>query len=233
MNLLELKDRIKYYFESPSDLTDTQIIFAVNSARKAAEQRYAFEMNKRVLQVSVDLRTGADWTALKVLNTTKPAYRVRNIKRAYIMSADGLGFTPIDFAYKNLLEFPHPDTTVLVGSEPIAATADIRKLYIVGPTVYFYPFGEAGVVSNVAFDAYIWQPDYKVDFETEDWMLMHGHEYLFWKTLWELNFKKKEWVPRQEGNLQLSADNAEMAFRNMVVWDGTLKGGMTSLNENL
>ena len=66
MNLLELKDRIKYYFESPSDLTDTQIIFAVNSARKAAEQRYAFEMNKRVLQVSVDLRTGADWTALKV-----------------------------------------------------------------------------------------------------------------------------------------------------------------------
>jgi hypothetical protein len=230
MDLIELRDQILYYFESAVDLTDAVVVRAINSARKAAETQYAFEMNKRVLQASVDLRTGAAWSPLPVSGTVTPVYKVRSIKRAYLLSTDG-GMTQIPFAYREHLVFD-PTLSGVYGSG--SAAVPLQKVYFVGDKIYFWPYGLAGTLQNVVLDAYIWMPDYKPsDMQVSDWMMDQGAEYLFWKTVWDLNFKKKEFVPRQEGNLQISLDNANMALQRLITWDGSLKGSMTSLNELL
>ena len=71
----------------------------------------------------------------------------------------------------------------------------------------------------------------ETDLSVSDWMLIHFSQYLFWQSAWDLNFKKKEWVPRQEGNIQLSKDNADLEFRRMLTWDASMRSGQTSLNE--
>lgn len=231
MNLGELITQIKYYFEDRDqcDLTNAVITRAINAARRAAETQFAFEMNKKVLQASVDARQGATWTTLPEVNTTAPEYSVRNLKRAYLMSDDGLGFTDVKIDYKNLLKFG-TDPVILT---PASQMVCDRRLYIQGPKIYFYPFGEAGTTTNVAFDAYVWMDQYPVEggATVTDWMLEGHFGYLFWKAVWDLNFKKKEWVPRQEGNIQLSMENADREWRNMVTWDGQVRSFQTSLNE--
>jgi hypothetical protein len=235
MNLIELVQQITYYFEDSTDLTDTVVIRAINSARKAAETQYAFELNKKVLQASVDLRTGAPWTSLAAMGTTTPLYDVRSIKRAYLASDDNLGMTEIMFAYRDFLTFNDQDPNWGIMPMTPSSIASNQKIYLVGDTVYFYPFGTQGSSRNVFFDAYVWMNDYPYEGPpmVNDWMLKHGHEYLFWKTVWDLNYKKKEFVPRQEGNLQVSLDNAAAALQRLIFWDSRLKAGMTSLNELL
>lgn len=231
MNLGELIAQIKYYFEDANqcDLTNEVITRAINAARRAAETRFAFEMNKKVLQASVDARLGAVWTSMPEVNTTSPNYSVRSLKRAYALSNDGKGFTEIRINYKSLLKFG--DNPVILS--PTSQTQSERILYIQGPKMYFYPFGETGTVSPVAFDGYTWMDNYPISGGTDvtDWMLEGHYGYLFWKAIWDLNYKKKEWVPRQEGNLQLSLDNAEAEFRSMVSWDASIRSYQTSLNE--
>lgn len=232
MNLGELRAQVRYYFEDDAcDLTNAVITRAINAARRAAETQFAFEYNKKVLQASVDARTGATWTLLPEVNTIDPLFGVRNFKRAYLMSDDGLGFTEVRVNYKSLLKF---------GSNPVVLTSNSQEwieriLYVMGPKLYFYPFGEIGTASNVALDAYVWMDEYTdaSTSETTDWMLEGHHQYLFWKSVWDLNYKKKEWVPRQEGNLQLSLDNAAGEFRNMIAWDAQVRSYQTSLNELL
>lgn len=228
MNLGELVNQIKYYFEDATDLTDTVIVRAINAARKAAETQYAFEMNKKVLQASVDARTGATWTLLPTLGTSSPTFPVRSMKRFYLVSDDGLGFTEIKFDYRGLLKYNNQDPfqSVVLGMETD------QRLFMIGPTLYFYPFGDAGTVRSVAIDGYVWMPDYDpLQLATTDWILDHHYMYLFWQSAWDINYKKKEWVPRQEGNLQLSKDSADTEYRKMLAWDASIRSYQTSLNE--
>lgn len=234
MNLGELRAQIKYYFEDANqcDLTNAVITRAVNAARRAAETQFAFEMNKKVLQASVDARVGADWTSLPEINTPGPFYSVRSFKRAYTVSDDGLNFAEIRINYKSLLKFT-PTYPVII--QPNSMVVHDRILYVMGPKIYFYPFGQSGTMTDVALDGYIWMENYPVEGGSvvTDWMLEGHYGYLFWKAIWDLNFKRKEWVPRQEGNLQLSLDNAASEFRNMVAWDAQIRSYQTSLNELL
>jgi hypothetical protein len=228
MNVGQLMEQVLYYFESASDLTEAVIVRAINAARRAAEIQFAFEMNKKVLQASVDARLGVVWTSMAQLGTTSPLLPVRSLKRAYFVSDDGLGFTEVKFDYKGLLKFNAQDP---MQSVTLGLSHDFR-LYIVGDTLYIYPFGTQGTFRSLAFDAYVWMPDYLItDLGWTDWMLDNHAQYLFWQAAWDLNYKKKEWVPRQEGNLQLARDTAQGELQRMFVWDSSIRSYQTSLNE--
>jgi hypothetical protein len=228
MNLGQLIDQIKYYFEDASDLSDAVIVRAINASRKAAETQFAFEMNKMVLQASVDARTGASWISLPALGTSSPVLPVRSLKRAYTIASDGIGLNEIKFDYRGLLKYnaSAPMSSVVLG------TSLDERVFIIGPTIYVYPFGTQGTLRSLAFDGYRWMDEYfSTDLAVEDWMLTHHYMYLFWQSVWDLNYKKKEWVPRQEGNLQVSKDQADGEFRKMIIWDSSIRSYQTSLNE--
>lgn len=74
-----------------------------------------------------------------------------------------------------------------------------------------YPEINTGVASTVAVTV-------ATDSRTDTW-LTYGHEFLLWGTIVHLNHLFKEFVYRQEGNLQPPEKLAAVALENFKSWD--------------
>lgn len=55
-----------------------------------------------------------------------------------------------------------------------------------------------------------------------DFIVEHGHQWLMWSVVKEVNFRWKTFVPRTEGNLGPPDQERAIAWRNLVLWDSYL-----------
>lgn len=215
MTIGNIQKRLLYYFDKAGLSPDFQqgvqdeSLSALNEARLSAEQQYAFELNKRAMKFSSVLGS-VDWMIADGVYE-EVGYQVRSIKTLFLKREDG-GLTEIPIQYKGL----------------IGTANQTRQAYLLGTKLVIDPAFETAV--NLQFDGYVWMPNYTDPSDT-DWMVMQGHNYLFWAALYTLNHRFKEFVPRQEGNLTVGADFVQAQFAKLVAYDSTLRHGATTLGE--
>lgn len=208
-----LQTRLLYYFQkagvSPDLLQGSadMTLDALNDARKEAEQLYAFEMNKKSLELSAVVGSQSWLTARQVGTSTD--FSVRSIKKVWKRATDG-GLTEIPIEYKSLVDLGN------------TSTGYDEKIAFVGSDLYILPVNTTAY--TLQFDGYVWMADY-TDPTNTDWMVLHGANYLFWKAAYLLNHRMKEFVPRQEGNVSFSDAFVMSKFQALVAWDNQLKNG--------
>jgi hypothetical protein len=213
MNIGTLRERLVFYIDKEQlgpDLSSSAvdvILQAINNARLQAEQLHAFEMNKCVIEFPA-VTTTTDWTT-SVLRGTNTNVSVRNIKKLW-RTSETAGLLEIPFVYRNLAQLK----SELNFEDTLKATFVGNTLHLIGP-------GSEEPVNLVA-DAYRWMDDYTLSTDT-DWMVKRGHNYLFWASMYELNYYAKEFVPRQEGNLSISDDYVQGQLGKLIALDNHIK----------
>ena len=200
--LADITTKLDYYLAA--SVPSTNSLDALNEARKYAERLHAFELNKKVLELS-SVVGSVDWTSAKKVGTNT-TYSTRNVKKLWKRATNG-GLTEIPVEYKSLIDMANvvDETACIVGTD----------LYVLPANTVAY---------TLQMDAYVWMADYTTIAAT-DWMITHGASFLFWKALQLLNHKFKEFVPRQEGNLAVSDNYVEAQLEALISLDNQIKNG--------
>jgi len=220
MTIAQLKSKLLYYLHKADADIDTDfmagendmLLDALNSARQAAEILYAFELNRVTVPISVDAVAGGNWFEV-VVGTEEDAvtYNMNSLKRAWKVLDDG-SLKDVDFVLKSTLP-----------TIPDSSTREL--LYIEGTQIFQYP---SNVSTVYQVEGYKWMADYSAD-EDEDWMCKFGNDLLFWGALNDLNYRFKEFVPRQEGNLSLSQQRVDQEMQKLIVWDNRIRNSTVNL----
>jgi len=211
-NLEKIKNKLVFFLDKqgvPQDFLSAGmdvVLDAINEARLKAEQSYAFEFNKRLLFIPSVIGPRAWTKALEVFEPTQ-VRQVRSIKKLYLANEKNQIQEELPLEYRSL-QIGHIGSAAIVGE--------------------FLILPENLSQANVVFDGYVWMDEY-ISYDQEDWMLQHGSNYLFWASLQILNFKVKEFVPRQEGNLTLTDEFIRKELASLIVWDTQLKHGSADI----
>jgi hypothetical protein len=218
MTIEQLKTKIFLYFglaetSDEFELDDEDFLLdAINAAKKTAELRHAFELNKKLIVIPVTASAGGNWMEATIAGTETDV-SVRSLKKAYLIG-DGGAYKEVPMEYRSLA------TGVDSTQRPEV------HAHIIGDTIHLTPRQDA----SLYVDAYIWTPDFTDESDTDSsWFLRQGDQYLFWGALWELNHKQKEWVPRQEGNLTLSNEKVEEELQKLIAWDNQIKNAQFNM----
>ena len=193
------------------------LVQSLESARKEAERRRKFQLNRKLMSVTIDLRGGGYWTELAEVGYPTSVFKVRNVKKAYYQNTDGSQGREIPFSLMK------PDIR------------DCRPcLYLIGNRLMYSPQPTNQVSLTFQIDAFVWMKPYTdpdVDGSYTDWMIENGFDYLYHAAAFDLNWRYKEFVPRQEGNLMLSTDLIESKFRSLLASDSETVSGLDSVLE--
>jgi len=244
MNVGQIRRTVARYFEVAASefITDDEdlIIIGMNSARKKAELLHDFEVSKVSVDLVVDDVTGGVLSSAVLAGTSGEGAVSVNVKSVIAggVFVDDV-VSPVRFSTTTSVD----KDRVRVGREcyddelryPSDATfsggfyRDRRpKILQFGNTIFKYPFGNTGETSTLRLQVYKWFDDYTVAGEDDDpgtgdtytdLFTEHGHDYLKWATIVEVNHLMKEFVPRQEGNLSPHKAFADEALAALISWD--------------
>lgn len=96
-----------------------------------------------------------------------------------------------------------------------------------GSSLFIYPLGtNEGDPVPLTLEGYGMLADYVagdlLTTEPTDFLVEHGHVYMQWAIVCELNYFFKTFVARQEGNLATPEKEREDAWRRLILWDSYL-----------
>jgi hypothetical protein len=211
MNIGQIRQKIARYLQraeaefvaSGQDL----IIEALETARINAERTYAWNAQKTQVQLVVQ-PSGAD-IPVATLKTIESAWILQNnepyplevrMQEDYSLRSQKIERT---YEYRR-----YPSDADMIN--PYRARSK-RQLVIHGNRLRIDP----ALTSNatILLDCQTWMSTYRGAANNyTDWMLTRGHDYLFWAAIIELNHLVKDFVPRQEGNLNPPQQNADRAL---------------------
>lgn len=219
MTVGTLKTIIAAYFGKPQSefvIEGTDLLLtALNSARKKAELVHDFEYTRTEVDLVVDAASGGLISAAKVAGTTT-SIAIKSINQGGVVGVNGQ-VTPVKFVSKKETE-----TIGVVNRYPsdaeISSSVCRRRLVQVGQQIFSYPLGTTGQLSKLRLNAYTWMAEYIIGTET-DFMTEHGHDYLKWSAIVEVNYLHQKFVPRQEGNLAPPTTLADQALAALISWD--------------
>lgn len=103
-----------------------------------------------------------------------------------------------------------------------------RTLVLRNNTLYIYPIPTivSGDTLDVTIEAFAFLADYTASdllATTErDFFLSHGHQYMQWGCICEMNYLLQKFVQRQEGVLSPPEQKKAEAWKNFLVWDSFL-----------
>lgn len=97
-----------------------------------------------------------------------------------------------------------------------------QNLFLVPGSSFTYP-----VASKLSIIR--WLPDYTSNSDT-DFIIQRAPEYMMWQSVIETNRFFRNFVERQEGNLDEAAVGAsrDAAFSSLLAWDAAISGGTTT-----
>jgi hypothetical protein len=196
------------------------IVQAVNAARKWAEQDHDFDCNRQTVIGVVPANGGLLWkAALADKYDAEVDHKLKVVENVYLRHTNG--DVPIRFMRKkgvaqDVLETPSYGVDES-GSDLRDANECGRTLaYFHGDRMFLAPSNTVNV--DVTLDGIVWSADYS-DEDDEDWFLEHGHNFLFWQSVVELNHLTKQFVYRQEGNVMPPENQAKLAYQTLVKLD--------------
>lgn len=228
MNIGDLKAIIVAYFrEDISHFTvggQDLLLVALNSVRKQAELVHDFEYSKVSVDLVVDDVIGGDLSDA-VLSGTDDGVDVKSVIQVGIVVTGDV--VPARFSTTTSIAKEHLhrrwprdrwDQRYPDDAECKDGRYSRSRVLQFGSKLFRYPFGTTGEQTTLTLEVYKWFADYAED-EDEDLFTKHGHNYLKWAAIIEVNHLFKRFVPRQEGNLAPPTGLADQALQALIAWD--------------
>lgn len=231
MTIADLAQAIRDYHAIPNSHADITLINrlilgALNNARKKAERSHDFALAIVHATLSVSPSTGASLANAVVGVTTTP---IKSIINAFMPQTGG-GLLPITVRprkeYVALVRTANERATWSSDSTvpPTAwtRTSNFNELHTLGQQVFLHPDPTTAV--TIEIDGFRWLSAYTsiTDIEATDLLLEHGHDFLMWSAILELNHRTEIFVPRQEGTLPPPRDMRDEAWESLILWDSFL-----------
>src|SRR5215475_236648 len=236
MDIATLKTRIAAYLQGvPGDFVVSGfdlILDAINKSHQWAQQQYDFELAKVSVDALVDLQNGVPVSPLP-LHGTATMVPVKKVYNAFISDGYG-GVRPIPFVDR---DFQVQDSFQRWNGIPYPWAPAIRDLptyptfyqvYLVqmGGQLMIYPAAQVVVPQNplpVYLDVWRYFPDYtNASPDNADFLLQFGDDWLGWNSICRLNYLRKEFVPRQEGNVAPPTEERDKAWQDLLAWDAQM-----------
>lgn len=235
MTISNLKAAIAAYHQKGlADFTVSGVdlvLLAINNARKAADRVHDWNAQQMELELSVVPSTGGDLAMAFVEGDEENVKRIKTIDCVYFKTADG-NLIPIELDTKKnvgiwakerirrrALGLRYPSDADLTMADLASIGRGRRPLiaYQHGNSLFLDPpFTEA---QKIAIDASVWLDDYTDDEEDEDWMLLHGADYLMWAGVCEINYFAQSFVVRGEGILSPPERVRDQKLQELILWD--------------
>lgn len=209
---------------------------AANSVRKEAELLKDFEFARVQGTLSIDGTTGAAFSSLANVVGHARATTLKSVTNVQRARLDG-SYIPLDFTRADIAverergelelsdnfwpshRYPSDADFLSQGSN----SAIVQR----GTSLYVYPSGlvVAGSPLGVTVQGYAFFEEYDADdlsIENVDPFVEHGHNWLKWAILVDLNYLFQKFVPRQEGVLSPPEKVRDLAWQKFVLWDDYL-----------
>lgn len=203
-----------------------ELLVAMNNAKVFAEQTHDFEKSRKLVELTISSPQGADLDSALLWNTATPV-SVKSIINVSLAADDG-ALIPIDFRRREsvmaeLRKTQRVGSDYFLGRYPpdwgdTISECGIREVMQYGNTVLMRPMLSSGSLKLV-MECYTWFPEYNHIATYEDYFTKHGHNYLVWQGIVEANHISKEFVFRQEGNLQPPEKLAERYLQALITHD--------------
>lgn len=227
MTLGALKAKIASYLQQPiADFGEDEenlVTLAIENARLEAEKSYSWR-RQRVAGSLVVQPGGSDLGDTTVLVEDEPvAIRIKAIDSAWSLNSSGEVVGPLTVITQRAYVLRTQKirragryNRYPSDADPTPLPASGRnRLIIHGNRAVLAPVPSEA--TTVTLDCQTWMETYPTqDDDYEDWMLIYGSDYLFWRAIIEVNYLTKNFVPRQEGNIdapQQLADRALMLLK--------------------
>lgn len=173
---------------------------------------------------------------------------IKEIVAVSRVNTDGTRF-PLDFARSDLpIERDRSELEVssdywwdnrylsdqqLLARRSVASSGSIiqrrNRLYVY-PRVSATTAGTSDI--SVEMEVFAWLRNYVAadlaDTDPTDFFLEHGHQFMQWATICELNVLFREFVPRQEGNLDAPKKEMASAWNDLLLWDSYMVDNNTT-----
>lgn len=234
MTFGELKLKISRYIlvnaaaaVTPDTTLEPLIEQAINAARKWAERDHDFDwLRTGVIGTVPGTGAGLDWfEPLPTAADSEVDHTLKIIEDVFLWSATG--DAPIRHTNRRQqaqrvkdLPSPHYLTEDISYTDSNYGNRAIAVLH--GSKLFLDPHSTNDVV--VRLDGVRWADDYSTDAD-EDWFLKHGHDFLFWQALVEVNHVTKIFVYRQEGNVMPPEKMAAAAYETLKRLDDYIYEG--------
>lgn len=235
MSILQLKQLIAAYLQCTVEdfvVNGVDLLLdAINDSHMDLQQQYDWEYAKVSVDALVSIANGCPISPLK-LHGTDNYVTVKKINRAFI--ADGFGgVRPIRYVSR---DYVMDDVQQRWDGVPLKWAPTVRdmpnyptfyEVYLtqIGQTLMVYPTSRVIVPADpmpVYLDVFRLFPDYKDDDENSDFFLQYCDHYLKWDCICDLNTFRRQFVPRQEGNLAPPTDQRDAALKNCLAWNAGL-----------
>lgn len=229
MTLLEIKRMVASYLDiDVGDLyrngTD-MCLNTINQVRRQAELLNDFEFSRKLVTVSVDGVTGGSLDDAVIYGTATAAKVKTVIEMGFFDDAGNL--RPTDWTTVAASLERQRQTTMLYpnryptdGEVQSAASETPYRLTLSNRTIYLFPKNsELTADLTVGIEAYTFHSGWTVMDSTSDDWTVYGEQYLLWGTVVQLNYRFKEFVPRQEGNLAAPVDLMNAGLEALKQWD--------------
>lgn len=235
MTINDLKRKIAAYLQrSPQDFVVNGVdllLDAINDAHMDLLQQYDWEYAKVSVDALVSIANGCEISPLPLHGTTD-LVTVKKVLRSFV--ADGFGgVRPIKYVSR---DFVIDDVGQRWDGIPLKWAPNQRdmpnwptfyEVYLtqLGTKLIVYPTSRVLVPIDpmpVFLDVIRYFPDYKDDDENSDFILQYGNHFLKWDAICALNYRAKEFVPRQEGNVTSPTDQRDAALINLLAWNAGL-----------
>jgi hypothetical protein len=217
-----LQQEVSYFVRNGVDL----LLSAINEARKEAEKLHDFAHNHVSFDLSVDPTDGGKLDDATIVDpeTWQEDAKIKSVETFFLVAADG-GMVPLyHHTSKNQAVWKKEKNRKLSLYDPKLRYAGDYSIYpsdsrlgvvLNGRTVRLSPVQEAAV--DLRIEGQMWMKDYTADEDT-DWMLEHGHSYLFYAAVCECNLFTSTFVASETtpGPPVKQRDNA---LASLVTWD--------------
>jgi hypothetical protein len=200
---------------------------AANRVRKRAELNNDFEFQRRLVTVSVDGVTGGSLDDAVVFGTDD-SVSVKTVLDVGQFDADGnlraSRWTTVAEGLErqrkqnSFAAIRYPRDGDIVGS-PLGGS----RFNFSNRQVYFFPVTE-NQTFELGLEVYIFDTDWTTDdveddADVSDIWTTHGAEYILWGSIIELNYRFKEFVPREEANLTPPTELMRGGLESLITWD--------------
>lgn len=218
-----------YLQKAPADFVvngEDLLLHALNNARKSAELLHDFNSNRVRAQIQVDPTNGVNLSTA-VLKGTSDAVSLKEFITFYL--SDTNGEIPLyHHAQKSLAVWMkernfnargrYLSTEVRYPDDQYLRVLRIgpTEVYVHGSQVYIQP--TQSTTTTLIIDGVKWMDEYTSDSDT-DWMVEHGHNYLQWACVCEVNYFTSTFTPNFDGNLSPPEKARDRALDLLVQWD--------------
>ncbi len=230
MNLLEIKtDAASYLNVAVGDLTvNSQDLWlgAANRVRRMAEQLNNFEFSRKLVTLDVDGVTGGSLDDADLYGTSD-AVNVKSVIEVGLFDENG-NLRPIEWTTVSAsIEEQRKDKPGIYPRYPtdgeiLRPLCGRQRVTFANRQVYLFPKQEDFTL-ELGMEVYAFHSDWVSanlsGTPLTDFWTTNAADFLLWGTVVQLNYRFKEFVTRQEGNLASPENLRDAALAQLINWD--------------